>query len=296
MNSMSDFLKRGGVVTQNIVKFFLIPLTLILLVFFIFRFYVVVDAGERAVIINKWNGVLRVEKEGFHFMTPVVESATIYDVKTRTYNLTLVPLEAKDSKGEDALQALTTDGQDVSLDLSVRYHLNQKSLARLHGEVGNDYVNKVIRPQVHAISRLVVSRFSAEEILIRRFEIQSGIDKNLRESLIKAFIDLDEVLLRNVQFSKEFQETYAARQKTKNELDKLKYVLETQEMEKKRKILEAEGEAEAIRIKGKALTENPMLIQYEYVKLLAPNVQAIVTDQNSIFNFADFLKSKTPKK
>jgi len=72
----------------------------------------------------------------------------------------------------------------------------------------------------------------------------------------------------------------------------MKYVLERQEQEKKRKIIEAEGEAESLRLKGRALAENPALVQYEYVKLLAPNIQAIVADQNAIFNFSDFLKNQ----
>ena len=71
----------------------------------------------------------------------------------------------------------------------------------------------------------------------------------------------------------------------------MKYVLERQELERQRKIIEAQGEAESLRLKGKALAENPLLVQYEYVKLLSPNIQAIITDQNSIFNFSDFMKN-----
>ena len=70
----------------------------------------------------------------------------------------------------------------------------------------------------------------------------------------------------------------------------MKYILEQQEMEKKRKIIEAEGDAEAIRLRGKALAENPKLIQYEYVQKLSPNVQAVITDQSTIINLSDFLK------
>ena len=124
----------------------------------------------------------------------------------------------------------------------------------------------------------------------KRMLIQAAIDKSLRESFKKSFIICEEVLLRNVQFSTEFQQAIENKQIAQQEAQRMKYVLEKQEMEKTRKIIEATGEAEALRLKGKALAENPLLVQYEYVKLLSPNIQAIITDQNAIFNFSDFIK------
>jgi prohibitin 2 len=95
-----------------------------------------------------------------------------------------------------------------------------------------------------------------------------------------------------VQFSHEFQQAIENKQIAQQEAQRMKYVLEKQELEKKRKIIEAEGESESLRLKGKALADNPLLIQYEYVKLLSPNIQAVITDQNAIFNFSDFLKNQ----
>jgi regulator of protease activity HflC (stomatin/prohibitin superfamily) len=100
------------------------------------------------------------------------------------------------------------------------------------------------------------------------------------------------VLLRNVQFSADFQQAIENKQIAQQQAQAMKYILEKQEMEKKRKIIEAEGESESLRLKGKALADNPSLIQYEYIKLLSPNIQAIVTDQNTIFNFSDFIKGQ----
>jgi prohibitin 2 len=122
--------------------------------------------------------------------------------------------------------------------------------------------------------------------------IQGQIENKLRESFKKNYITCEEVLLRNVQFSTEFQQAIENKQIAQQEAQRMKYVLEKQELEKQRKIIEATGESEALRLKGKALADNPLLIQYEYIKLLSPNIQAIITDQNSIFNFSDFLKNQ----
>ena len=69
----------------------------------------------------------------------------------------------------------------------------------------------------------------------------------------------------------------------------MKYVLQKEEAEKERKIIAASGEAEAIRRRGLALRENPLLVKYEYVAKLAPNVKAVIADQKTIFSVSDLL-------
>ncbi len=279
--------------TKNIGKSILIGLIIIIVLVFIFKIYIVVDPGERAVIFNKATGNLRVTpNEGFYFLVPLVEEPTIYDVKARTYTMSIAPLEGE-MKGDDSLQALTSDGQNVLLDISVRYHPDIDNLDKLHRRIGIDFVNKVLRPQVRGIVRMIVSEYPVLDVYSgKRMLIQAEIAKRMGESLKKNFIICDEILLRNVQFSTEFQQAIENKQIAQQQAQAMKYVLEKEEMEKKRKIIEAEGEAESLRLKGKALADNPALIQYEYVKLLSPNIQAIVTDQNTIFNFSDFIKGQ----
>jgi len=278
--------------TKNIGKSILIGLIVIFILIFMFKIYIIVEPGERAVIFNKATGNLRVTpSEGFFFLVPLIEEPTVYDIKARTYTMSIAPLEGE-MKGDDSLQALTSDGQNVFLDISVRYHPDVDNLDKLHRRIGVDFVNKVLRPQVRGIVRMLVSGYPVLDVYSgKRMAIQSEIEKTLRDSFKKNFIVCDEVLLRNVQFSREFQQAIENKVIAQQQAQAMKYVLEKQEMEKKRKIIEAEGESEALRLKGKALADNPALIQYEYIKLLSPNIQAIITDQNAIFNFSDFIKN-----
>jgi regulator of protease activity HflC (stomatin/prohibitin superfamily) len=291
MENIKQVFQNGGKMTKNIGKSILIGLFVIFILIFMFKIYIIVEPGERAVIFNKATGNLRVTpKEGFWFLVPLIEEPTVYDIKARTYTMSIAPLEGE-MKGDDSLQALTSDGQNVFLDISVRYHPDVENLVNLHRRIGVDFVNKVLRPQVRGIVRMLVSGYPVLDVYSgKRMLIQSEIEKNLRDSFKKNFIICDEVLLRNVQFSKDFQQAIENKVIAQQQAQAMKYVLEKQEMEKKRKIIEAEGESEALRLKGKALADNPALIQYEYIKLLSPNIQAIITDQNAIFNFSDFIK------
>jgi len=289
--NLNQALKDGEIMTKKIGMYVLIGLIVIFVLIFMFKIYIVVDPGERAVIFNKATGNLHITpNEGFYFLIPLIEEPTVYDVKAKTYTMSIAALEGE-IKGDDSLQALTSDGQNVLLDISVRYHPDVNNLDKLHRRIGVDFVNKVLRPQVRSIVRMIVSEYPVLDVYSgKRMLIQSEIEKGLRASFKKSFIIFDEMLLRNVQFSKDFQQAIENKQIAQQEAQRMIFVLEKQEMEKKRKIIEAEGESESLRLKGKALADNPSLIQYEYIKLLSPNIQAIVTDQNTIFNFSDFIK------
>ena len=279
--------------TKSIGKYILTGLIVVFVLIFLFKIYIIVDPGEKAVIFNKATGNLRVTpNEGFYFLVPLIEEPTVYDMKARTYTMSIAQLEGE-IKGDDSLQALTADGQTVLLDISVRYHPDPENLDKLHRRIGVDFVNKVIRPQVRSTVRMIVAEYPVLDVYSgKRTLIQSEMETKLRASFARNYIALEEALLRNVQFSREFQQAIENKQIAQQEAQRMKYVLERQELEKKRKIIEAEGEAESLRLKGRALAENPALIQYEYVKMLAPNIQAIVADQNAIFNFSDFLKGQ----
>ena len=267
-------------------------LAVLFLLVFIFRTYIIVDPGERAVIFNKLNGSLRIAEPGFHILIPFVETPTLYDVKVQTYTMSKTQWEGE-VKGDDSLKALTKEGLIVFLDISVRFHPDPQQLTLLHKKIGPEYINKVVRPQVRSIARLTISGYSVEEIYSGKRElIQKTIEEKLRKRFQENYVVLDEVLLRDVRFTPDFEKAIERKQIAQQEAQRMKYVLQKEEMEKKRKIIEAQGEAEALRLKGKALAENPQLIQYEYIKKIAPTVQTIITDGKTIISLGDIFKKK----
>ena len=59
--------------------------------------------------------------EGLTLLIPFTQTAVIYDVRTVTYTMSKTPNEG-DIRGDDSMTTLTSDGQQVDIDLSVRYH------------------------------------------------------------------------------------------------------------------------------------------------------------------------------
>jgi regulator of protease activity HflC (stomatin/prohibitin superfamily) len=241
---------------------------------------ITVKPGERAVIFSRFSGVMpQPLGEGWHAVVPYVWQATMYDVKTQTWTISIGTPGPKEAPESDPLTALTLDGQQVQLDLSVRYHPDPANVPRLHQRLGPEYLNKVIRPLTRCLARMVVSEYPVTDVYSgKRQELQTRIGQELGKALLAEDIVLDDFLLRNVKFSEDFEKAIEAKQVASQEVEQMQYVLDSAEKEKQSKIVEAEGEAEAIRLQGKALKRNPLLIRYEYARKVAPRVQTLITD------------------
>lgn len=243
----------------------------------------VVPAGCRAVLFNNFNGIEPLSlTEGMHLIVPFVEHPVLYDVRTQTYTMSAT-FDEGEKKGDDSVYALTSDGQTVKIDISVRYHLIGDEIWRMHRAVGPSYVDKVIRPESRTVVRNVVSSYAVTEVYsTKRLQIQAQLEDEMAKTLRRNFIALDGLLIRNISFTEAFAQAVEKKQVAMQEAERMKYVLQKQESEKQRAIIEATGEAEAIRRRGQALHENPLLIQYEYVEKISPNIKAIVADQKTI--------------
>src|SRR5262249_1746609 len=137
-----------------------------------------------------------------------------------------------------------------------------------------------------------VSRYTIIDVYSgKRAQIQTEITSTLADDMSRNDILLKEVLLRDVNLTPEFHKAIEQKQIAQQEAQRKQYELERERVEKDRKIIEAEGEAQSIRLKGQALAQNPSLIQYEYVQKITPGVQTIITDGRSIMSLGDVLSS-----
>lgn len=250
-----------------------------------------VPAGHRAVVFNNVSGGLSVRGEGLTVLVPFMQSLSMYDVRTATYTMSKALSEGQ-KVGDDSVPALTSDGQQVDLDLSVLYHPDPNRVAELHRQIGPDYEAKIVRPAGRSVARTAVAKYTVIDVYgAKRTALQEEIQADLKALFEKSHLILDSLLVRNVDFTAEFKQAIELKQIAQQEAERKKYELEKEKVEKDRKIIAAEGDAESIRLRGEALSRNPALIQYEYVQKITPGIQTIITDGRSILSLGDLVKS-----
>ncbi len=252
---------------------------------------VIVDVGTRTIVFTPILGKTRSISEGLHFIVPFLEyPIQKYDVREQTYTMGAVSDERV--VGDQGIVALTSDGQKIMMDMSLIYRLDPATIATMHQEIGPQYLDKIVRPQIRSITRNIVAEYPVEKVYSEeRNEIQDKIYDRAQKELNKYFILVSKVLIRKITFSPEFAKAVEQKQVALQEAQRMKYVNQKEELEKERKIIEASGISKAYEIEGQTLRKYPELIQMKYVNKLSPGVKTIISDQASIINFpADLLK------
>ncbi len=245
----------------------------------------VVPVGHAMVKFNIITKKFSVSHEGVTLVPPVIYRTYIYDLRRQEYTMTARKGEGKKANIDDSLWSPTKEGLQVGIDLTCWYRINPDSLIKVHRKIGPDYDEKVIRPAIRGIVRLVISEYPIMDVYsAKRQEIQSEIYKRVKSLLEPDGFIIDEIVLRDVHFTEDFAKAIEQKQIAQQEAERMKYVLEKEQLEAQRKAIEAEGKAKAIQIVSQELKRNPLYIKYLYVDKLSDKVKVIVSDQSTIMD------------
>lgn len=255
----------------------------------------IIPAGQVGVVFNLFGGVeKRVLYEGVNILFPVIETVSVYDARKISYSFT-DGYEA--GNVGQSIMCQTNDGQNVSIDVTVVAHLDKDKTWRLHQTLGKDYADRLIVPQTRSSFRNIVAKYPID-VVYTTGRTGLGLDayKSLRKSFIKNGVILDELLIRGVEFSPSFAEAVERKQIALQESQRQNWIKKTAERDKERKIIEGEGDARALSVRGQALLLDPRIAELEFLEQIeqsSTDVTVITGTKNTILSIGDFLKQQT---
>src|SRR5256712_10956860 len=102
-------------------------------------------------------------RAGLHLIFPVLEFAVRYPIAWQTY--TMGARSAEDTKFiDDSIRARSSDGQEVRIDSSLIFRIDQEQVVAIHIDWQNRYTEDLIRPVMRGFVRTQVSQFTLREI------------------------------------------------------------------------------------------------------------------------------------
>lgn len=222
---------------------------------------VVVDAGYTGVY-SLFGKVRDVElSSGFHIVNPFAR-IIMMSIRTEEFTMSIVADEGS-KQGNDAISALTKEGLNVDLDITVLYHLDEQAASDVFKNVGLDYEAKIIRPEIRSVIREVIAQYEAKDIYSeKRTEAASSIAQVLEEKLTPRGIILEDVLLRNVQLPPNLAASIQEKLQAEQEAQKYDFLLDQAAKEAERKRIEAEGQRDAQAIVSQSLNTNYLYFLY----------------------------------
>lgn len=232
---------------------------------FVGSFWVIIGTGQTGV--QSLFGKVRDQElsSGFHLKNPFVR-ITKMNIRTQEYTMSIAKGEGK-RFAADAIAALTKEGLNVDLDITVLYHLDEEKSSDVFRDVGLEYDEVIIRPQIRSVIREVIARYDAKDIYSeKRQEATSAILVDLQNRLAVRGIEVEEVLLRNVQLPGDLAQSIQEKLQAEQDAERYDFVLEQEKKEAERKRLEAEGQRDSQQIINQSLT--PRYLQFLYIESL----------------------------
>ena len=260
-------------------------LKLLLAIFIIYLLrstFVFVPAGHVGVKYDRGSGVLNNSlKEGLNLSIPYWQTVTLFDARIQEYTMSVVPDEGA-IRRDDSLDAPTSDGQQVKIDATVLFKIDPLKAHEIFKTIGQDYVDKIIRPTTRSQIRMVISRYSATAIYSeKRQEAEKIMTREISELLKPKNILIDKVLLRAVYFSPEYSNSIEQKVIAEQRVKQAEFEVKEATQRAQAKIAEAEGLAKAQALQKANLTSE--FIQLEAIKKWN-GVMPTVTSGNPFIN------------
>ena len=171
----------------------------------------VVAVGHALVVFNTLTRRFHLARQGINFIAPFISATQDYDLRRLEYTMSGVSGEGRKSNIDDSLWSPTQEGLQVGIDLTVWHHVDPDRLVSIHQKIGPDYEDKIIRPAVRSVIRLVISEYAVMDVYsARRAQIQDEINRKIKQLVEKDGFMIDEVVLRDVRFTPEFSKAIEA--------------------------------------------------------------------------------------
>jgi regulator of protease activity HflC (stomatin/prohibitin superfamily) len=224
-----------------------------------------IDAGEVGVKVLFGSIQKEVLGSGLHFINPLLEIKKL-DVKTQNYTMSGVNDEG-DKVGDDAIKVLTSDGLEVTIDLTVLYRIVAADAPKLLRETGDDFRDKIVRPITRTKIRDNAVYYQAVDLFgNKRDEFQQRIYKSIEDDFKKRGLMLEQLLVRNITLPNSVKASIESKINAEQDAKKMEFVLLKEKQEAERKRVEAQGIADYQRIINTGLTDQQL--QYEQIKAM----------------------------
>jgi regulator of protease activity HflC (stomatin/prohibitin superfamily) len=219
--------------------------------FFWPQIVITVNSGEGGVLYRRFFGTVtdKVYTEGIHIIFPW-DTLYIYNGRIQTVL--------------HDFDVLTNQGLPIHLSLAIRFRPEYELLGLLHQQVGPDYINTIITPQVESVLRKRLSPYNPEDIYMNKNNILTQVVIEAMEELGKKYVTANDVIIREISLPQAIREAIESKLTEQQREQAYLYRLKREEKEAERKRVEADGIKDYQNTVSKTLSDK--LLQWQGIQ------------------------------
>jgi regulator of protease activity HflC (stomatin/prohibitin superfamily) len=211
----------------TILKSFIGIVVVVLVVIMLWASIAYVPAGHVGVLTLFGRVTGEVLPEGTHFVNP-------FKVNN--------PLTARTQETKETASVPSNEGLIITMDTSLLFHLKPSMAADIWRNVGPNYVDIIVEPNLRAAIREVTASHSANALYSgEREKVAQEIYTQLAHELDKRGIQVENILLRDIQLPATLKSSIETKQQAEQESLAMSFRLQKERQEADRKRIEAAG-------------------------------------------------------
>lgn len=211
----------------------------------------VVEPGHRGVEVTLGKVSPVFKPEGFGFKLPFI---TI-----------IAPQLIRQQTAQMRADCYSSDLQQVKIDVRVLYRVPQASVVGIFRDYSGEPFDALIKPRVAEALNEITALRTAEVIVQKREEVKSRALESARRKVGEVLV-IEDVVLENMSLTKSLENAIEAKMVQEQEAARARFAQQQVEIEASTAVIKAKGEAESINLRGKALSENPSVLELQIVE------------------------------
>ena len=211
-----------------------------------------VNEGERGIKTTWGKMVGEPLMPGIHFFNPISSGVILMDVR--------------EDKLEGNEPCFTKDTQLVEVEYALTLYPDPAMIGKIYSQFGTAWKQKVIKQTIQSSIKDVTVQYIADDLVSKREEARTEAFIEIQAALKERNIEVTRLDITKLYFDDAYEKAVEAKVVAVQRAIEAKNRTEQIKEEAKQKIEQANADAEAMRIKTRALSENKSLVDYEAVQ------------------------------
>lgn len=164
--------------------------------------FIHVPPGYVACVYDLGQGVLRkVLMPGLHLKIPFWQKAKLFNTQTLEYTISRdFHVEQVKAMGDTPIGVQSCDDKRLLVEGTVLLRLDIEQIPMIWQTIGDDFVQKIVRPTIQSRIRMIASRYSKNDIMSSsRDQVEVEIKNELERIFFPRGIRVENVLLSDIR-------------------------------------------------------------------------------------------------